>query len=277
DHAPLFQLELAALLGERARVAAPRDQAIATGSTLDPIPAPRLFAVSDLEDPSGTQAGGQETVEHAVATTGFTAVGVGVSLGFHVLKTGLVLAEHDAWAPSGDDAYETKRGEAVTKAAAETVTPFTFALAVEWNVFDVAVTTTAHGHAWGRGGLLVDTRSATGGAVLLLQITKTQSQPRVSIRFLLALGHAGVARRHAKPERPVKYREIGGRGQRVGGGNFLAGETTRVERSALYVCPRAQRTRLALTSAGARARRYDGTAYRRICLRVATHGSPVSV
>jgi hypothetical protein len=104
EHAPLLQFELAALLGECARVAAPRDTTVTAGSTLNLVPVPNLFAATDLEDETGTQAGSQETVKHAVAAAGFTAVGVWVALSLQVLDTGLVLAEHDAWAPSSDDA-----------------------------------------------------------------------------------------------------------------------------------------------------------------------------
>lgn len=88
-------------------------------------------------------------MQTAVTTTAVSAVWVRVTLGFEMFDARLVLTVDDARAPRSNAA-----GQAITKAAAEAVAPFTLAFGVVWLVLRIAVSSSDHGHARGSRGLL---------------------------------------------------------------------------------------------------------------------------
>jgi hypothetical protein len=91
EHAPLFELEFPRFLSEGTRVAAPTGTAIAEASTFDSIPCPNLLTITNLDDPSCTEAGREETMKPAIATAGVTSFWMRISLCFEMFDTGFVL------------------------------------------------------------------------------------------------------------------------------------------------------------------------------------------
>jgi len=117
EHAPLLEFEFPRFLSESARVATPTDAAISKATTFDSIPSPNLLTSTNLDDPSNTEAGSEETMKPAISSARVTSFWMRITLCFEMLEAGLILSVDDAGAPCGDDACltECQRGGGYTK------------------------------------------------------------------------------------------------------------------------------------------------------------------
>jgi hypothetical protein len=89
-------------------VATPTEAAITKATAFDSIPLPNFFTATNLDDPSNTEAGSEETMKPAISTARVTSFWMRIALCFEMFETGLILSVDDAGAPCGDDACLTE-------------------------------------------------------------------------------------------------------------------------------------------------------------------------